>query len=247
MQVVHIYAVIIGSEILERRRKDLHFDYLSQALEKVGHSLFATYIIKDDPHLIKQTFSLIKNDSQSILFSFGGIGSTPDDLTRALSAQIFRDGTLHRHPDFKAAIEERLKERAYPLAITMADLPKEAGLLHNPINNMSGYHLDERYFFMPGFPQMAHPMCDEIITTYLPTAPKIYELSYLLHCTEGLINGLLQTLPKEITLSCLPMLHSDGPRCELRLSAQNANAVDAAFRPILTFLHEQDITVERLS
>ena len=56
----------------------------------------------------------------------------------------------------------------------MSDLPKDAGLLFNPINNMSGFELGKRYFFMPGFPEMAQPMMDHIITHYLPQAQQIY-------------------------------------------------------------------------
>ena len=46
MKNSHLYAVIIGSEILNRRRQDKHFEYLSLALQKKGFSLFASLTIK---------------------------------------------------------------------------------------------------------------------------------------------------------------------------------------------------------
>jgi len=58
----HFYAVIIGSEILNRRREDKHFDFLTKALQAKGFELFASFIIKDDVKLIEQTYTLIKND-----------------------------------------------------------------------------------------------------------------------------------------------------------------------------------------
>ena len=44
----NFYAVIIGSEILNGRRVDKHFEYVRNALLLRGHTLYATFIIKDD-------------------------------------------------------------------------------------------------------------------------------------------------------------------------------------------------------
>jgi len=49
-------------------------------------------------------------------------------------------------------------QEAYPHRIHMAELPENAGLLDNPVNNVPGFSIANRYFFVPGFPQMAHPM-----------------------------------------------------------------------------------------
>ena len=62
MKTPHFYAVIIGSEILNARREDKHFSYVRDALLRRGHTLFSSFIIKDDPQLIHNTFNMIKND-----------------------------------------------------------------------------------------------------------------------------------------------------------------------------------------
>ena len=77
---MNFYACIIGSEILNGRRVDKHFEFLKNELQKYGHDLFASFIIKDNEDLIRNTYKLIKDDKQSVMFSFGGIGATPDDL-----------------------------------------------------------------------------------------------------------------------------------------------------------------------
>ena len=41
------------------------------------------------------------------LISFGGIGSTPDDLTRAIAAEIFTSKPLQRHKKFEQDILDR--------------------------------------------------------------------------------------------------------------------------------------------
>lgn len=76
------FTLIIGTEILNRRRTDAHFDFVSKALKDKGHKLTGSFVIEDDPALIIQTIKFIAAQKNAILFSFGGIGSTPDDYTR---------------------------------------------------------------------------------------------------------------------------------------------------------------------
>lgn len=246
MQEPHIYAVIIGSEILDRRRQDKHFEYLSQALAKKGHKLHACLIIKDDKALIEQTFHLVKNDPRSLLFSFGGIGSTPDDLTRAIAAECFEDGQLYRHPVFEQAIIDRLQERAYPNSIRMSDLPRHAQLLHNPVNNMSGFYLQERFFFMPGFPEMAHPMIEQIIHEHLEEAATTYSRAFFASCGEGKIQHLMHELPEHIELSSLPMLKKGIAHVELTLSSSNEEELILAFKKFTDFLTQEEIGFKHL-
>ncbi|WP_434658831.1 molybdopterin-binding protein [Sulfurimonas sp. NW9] len=79
---MNFYAVIIGTEILNGRRVDKHFEFLKNELAKYGHELCASFVIKDDVRLMKRTYKMIRDDKEAVMFSFGGIGSTPDDLTR---------------------------------------------------------------------------------------------------------------------------------------------------------------------
>ncbi|MBN2781877.1 MAG: competence/damage-inducible protein A, partial [Campylobacterales bacterium] len=160
---MNFYAVIIGTEILNSRREDKHFDFLKNELAKYGHELFASFIIKDDRELMKNIYELVKNDKNSILFSFGGIGSTPDDLTREIAAQVFTSKPLKSNKKFKQDILDKFGEDAYPHRIHMADLPENSELIFNPVNNMSAFSLQNRFFFVPGFPSMAHPMLQDVI------------------------------------------------------------------------------------
>ena len=237
----NIYAVIIGSEILNRRREDKHFDYLSKALEKKGFTLFASLTIKDDATLIQNTYTMIKNDPLSIMLSFGGIGSTPDDLTRQIAANTFNDGTLYRHEQFKKDIETRLNERAYPHPIKMSDLPKDAELLFNPINNMSGFHLQQRFFFMPGFPEMAQPMMDEILLKYLPQSIKRFTKGFIAQCGEGKIQELMLGLDSTIELSSLPMMNETGASVDFSLSSQDETLLQKSFLRFTDFLDHENI------
>ena len=101
---INFYSVIIGTELLNGRRKDAHFDFLNSELLKRGWEQKASFVIKDEPPFIEDIFNLIKKDPDSVLFSFGGIGATPDDYTRQAAANVFTNGEMEVNEGAKRAI-----------------------------------------------------------------------------------------------------------------------------------------------
>lgn len=171
----NIHTLIIGDEILSGKRKDKHLSILINKLNDKNLSLNgASYIGDNEVDIIK----IIKENKNNILFSFGGIGATPDDKTRHAAAKA-HDLELHRHEEAKALIEKQFGEEAYPNRILMADLPKHVKLIPNEINNIPGFSIDHHHF-MPGFPEMAWPMIDWILKNYyglLMAQKKIFDQS----------------------------------------------------------------------
>ncbi len=171
----NIHTLIIGDEILSGKRKDKHLSILISKLNDKNLSLNgASYIGDNEVDIIK----IIKENKNNILFSFGGIGATPDDKTRHAAAKA-HDLELHRHEEAKALIEKQFGEEAYPNRILMADLPKHVKLIPNEINNIPGFSIDHHHF-MPGFPEMAWPMIDWILKNYyglLMAQKKIFDQS----------------------------------------------------------------------
>lgn len=226
---MNFYALIIGTEILNGRREDKHFEFVKKELSKYGHELFASFIIKDDKELITKCFEMILSDKQSILFSFGGIGSTPDDLTREIAAKVFTQANTFPHEKFLLDIIEKFGDEAYPHRIHMADLPFGADLLFNPINNMSGFSLQERYFFVPGFPSMAHPMISNVIKKHFSQEKKRYRKTLIAHTSENSLISIMEQLPESIELSSLPMFIDSKPHVELSLIGENKDEVEHYF------------------
>jgi molybdopterin-biosynthesis enzyme MoeA-like protein len=241
---MNFYALIIGTEILNGRRQDKHFEFVKSELAKYGHELFASFIIKDDKKLIAKTFEMIKADKNAVLFSFGGIGSTPDDLTREISAKVFENKYVTPHKKFLEDIIERFQEKAYPHRIHMADLPPSAELLFNPVNNMSGYSLQNRYFFVPGFPSMAHPMIENVIQTHFSHAEKKYRKTLLAKTSEETLISLMQTLPSTIELSCLPIFVDGKPEVELSLISKDPLELEKYFKLFTDELNNKDTYYE---
>ncbi len=234
---MNFYALIIGTEILNARREDKHFTFLRDELAKYGHTLFASFVVKDDVKLISKIFELIKEDSNSILFSFGGIGSTPDDLTREISAEVFTAKPLVRHKKFEQDIINKFAEEAYPHRIHMSDLPQDADLLFNPVNNMSGYSLQNRYFFVPGFPQMAHPMISDVIKTSFSSSKESFRYTLLAQTSENTLITLMKTVPDDVELSSLPIFKDNKASVEISLNGYEKSKVKHYFN---LFMQELD-------
>lgn len=241
MKPLHFYAVIIGSEILNDRRTDKHFPFLRDALAQRGYTLFASFIIKDDENLIASTYTMIKNDPYAVMFSFGGIGSTPDDLTRAIASQVFSDGILVSHKQFFTDIIDRFGDAAYPYRIHMADLPKNVQLLPNIINNMSGFSLENRFFFMPGFPEMSHPMVNHILEKFYPSAPQTYRNTLIAQTSENTLISVMHVLSDEIEFSSLPMLNDGKASVEISVASSNQELCDQSFQLFIDDLNKKSI------
>ena len=163
MKTFGIY--IIGDEILSGKRQDAHLSFAVQALKARGLQLAWANYLGDIPEQITSSLkaSMARAD---VVFSFGGIGATPDDFTRQCAADA-AGLPIERHSAAVAEIEAQYGESAYPKRVLMADFPQGATLIPNPINRVSGFAINEHYF-VPGFPEMSHPMILWVLDTYYP-------------------------------------------------------------------------------
>jgi molybdopterin-biosynthesis enzyme MoeA-like protein len=161
MQNFGIY--IIGDEILSGKRKDAHLTKVIELLSARGLQLAWANYLGDIPEQITSSLkaSMTRGD---IVFSFGGIGATPDDFTRQCAADA-ADLPIMLHAGAVKEIEAQYGESAYPKRILMANFPKDCDLIPNPINRVSGFSINQHYF-VPGFPEMSHPMVEWVLETY---------------------------------------------------------------------------------
>ena len=200
--------ILIGDELLNASREDKHMSTVIRMLQKRGMTLNWVHVLGDDKEalitLFRQTMA-----SNDLVFSCGGIGATPDDVTRECAA-VAANQSIIRHPEAQALIEEKFGEAAYPNRILMSDLPESAAIIPNPVNQVPGFSVNHHYF-VPGFPSMATPMIEWVLDTQyahlFSDSPDI-EVRWDLHdvAESELIvtmNLLLETFPK-VALSSLP-------------------------------------------
>ncbi len=238
----NFYSVIIGTELLNGRRKDAHFAFLNEQLLKRGWTHKASFVIEDDTKLMENIYNLIKADKNSVMFSYGGIGATPDDYTRQIAAKVFREGEMEYHEKAQELILNQFGDEAYPHRIEMGNLPINAKLLKNVVNNVAGFYLDDRFFFTPGFPSMSQAMVIEALDKHYSKNDLIkYRKTLTAFCGENDLISLMKELPSEIELSSLPKIIDDKRQVVLSLSSLEQTLLDNSFQEFIDFCEEKNI------
>ncbi|MGZ5148788.1 MAG: competence/damage-inducible protein A [Burkholderiales bacterium] len=155
-------AIIIGDEILSGKRQDKHMAKVIETLNERGLQLGWCHYLADEPELITSTLQRTFA-SGDVVFSFGGIGATPDDHTRQCAAHASRV-ELKLHPDAEAEIRARFGEEITPKRLMMGEFPLGSEIIPNPYNRIPGFSMRDHHF-VPGFPQMAWPMMAWVLDT----------------------------------------------------------------------------------
>jgi len=91
----------------------------------------------------------------------------------------------------------------------MAYLPIKAGQLKNVVNNVPGFSLENRYFFTPGFPSMAHSMVVEALDKYYIKNKEKYRYFLKANCSENELIDIMKLMPDKIDFSSLPQIKDD--------------------------------------
>ena len=129
-------------------------------LRRRGLTLAWCQYLGDDPELITATLKRTL-PGPDIVFSFGGIGATPDDHTRACAAAA-AGVDLVLHPEAEAEIRGRFGADTTPNRLKMGEFPRGASTIPNDYNRIRGFSLREHHF-VPGFPIMAWPMVEWVL------------------------------------------------------------------------------------
>lgn len=191
-------AIVIGDEILSGKRQDKHLSKLIEALSSRGLELAWAQYLGDDTPLITSTLQRAMTLPDAV-FSFGGIGATPDDHTRQCAADAAGVG-LMLHADAEAEIRARFVDDpkgVTPQRLAMGEFPLGSSIIPNPYNRIPGFNFKNIYF-VPGFPQMAWPMIEWVLDTnykYLFDAGRIGEAAIIVReAGESLLIDLMKAV-----------------------------------------------------
>ena len=224
-----IGAVIIGDEILSGRRQDKHMARLIAILQRRGLELAWCQYLGDDAARITECFRGTL-ESRDLVFCFGGIGATPDDVTRQCAAQA-AGVPLERHPEALAIIVEKFGADAYPKRVLMADFPRGAEIIPNPYNRIPGFRLGDHHF-LPGFPQMAWPMAEWVLDTryahlFAPGAREECSIVVLGAMESQLIDLMNQVIAARPGIRVFSLPTAGVRRIELGVKGEPASAAAA--------------------
>ena len=240
---VKIGLIVVGDEILSGRRKDAHLEKVIALLNERGLSLSWAHFVPDDLDTLineyRQSFA-----SGDIVFSSGGIGSTPDDKTRD-AAGLALGVPLHLHPEAAALITDRTQRMATEGAasadmgtpenqrrLAMGLFPEGSEIVPNPFNQIPGFFI-KNHTFVPGFPEMAWPMIEWTLDTRYKHLHHIEEeqsYSVIIHTLpESRITPALEFIENKwpgIRTFSLPTVSREGKPAFIDLGVKGKNTAD---------------------
>ena len=227
---MRIEIVTIGNEVLSGRTFDTNFVFLARALEEASLIVAWHTTVGDSVEAISEALKLALSRADAVIMT-GGLGPTPDDLTRKAVATAL-NRPLQLDEATLAHIRERGKKaaRRLPASVeTMALVPRGAELFQNPVGAVPGILIDHRkkpLFLLPGPPPELEALAREFVVPWLREHAGTVVESFTLRTFgmfESQIHERLGTLPDHwpgASLAYLPSWFG----VDLRVTATGTNA-----------------------
>ncbi|MDH4450094.1 MAG: molybdopterin-binding protein [Rhodoferax sp.] len=223
-------VIIIGDEILSGKRADKHLSKAIELLGARGLALAYAHYVGDDPARITRTLADAFASGDTV-FSFGGIGATPDDHTRQCAAQALGK-PLVLGDVARALIMERMqdvaREQGTPYEpdrpdnvhrLNMGMFPHGASIIPNPYNKIPGFsHAGAgqgSVHFVPGFPVMAWPMVEWVLDTqcraWFQTGAWVEQSVIVFGAMESLLTPLMEQVEQTYPVKVFSLPSVDHP------------------------------------
>jgi competence/damage-inducible protein CinA-like protein len=168
---MRVEIVTIGNEVLSGRTFDTNFVFLARALEEASVVVAWHSTVADNAEAIGESLKLALSRADGVIMT-GGLGPTPDDLTRkAVATALNRplqldEGTLQHIRDRGKKAARRL-----PASVeTMALVPRGAELWQNPVGAAPGILIDYRrkpVILLPGPPPELEALATQFAVPWL--------------------------------------------------------------------------------
>lgn len=154
--------LVIGDEILSGRTRDANLHHLAGWLTERGVALKEARIVGDDEIEIATALNALRA-RYDYVFTSGGVGPTHDDITYDAVARAF-GVPVEPQPDAVRIISDYYAargEEATPARLRMAQMPRGARLVPNPVSGAPGVIMGN-VFVMAGVPSIFKGMLNAV-------------------------------------------------------------------------------------
>lgn len=218
--------IIVGNEILSGRTRDANAYWLAQELKKIGVMLRRIAVIPDVLETIVEEVNTLRRAHDYVIVC-GGIGPTPDDVTRPAVAAAF-GVPCEPHPEAVQILEQFYGARATPRRMSMAELPRGCHLIYNPHAGAPGCRI-ENVFVLPGIPELVEGMFPQIAQHMRHGSLYEHEMRVPLGESEfaDLMDDALRRFPA-VDIGSYPSWQGQDWRCSLVFKSADEAALNAA-------------------
>ena len=172
MKLPRVALLTVGDEVLGGRTINTNAAWLAQRLGDRGFLVVATETVGDEEFAIADAIKGLGGRAD-VVFVTGGLGPTPDDITReALAGAAGR--LLVVDKKLKAEIARRTGGRAPRRNARMARVPEGAIVFDNPVGTAAGLRVDmggTPVYALPGVPLEMEAIFDESV---LPDLDRLF-------------------------------------------------------------------------
>lgn len=232
-------VLIVGNEILSGRTQDINVVWIARYLEKLGIVLTEVSIVPDiEQRIIDKVIFYSKNCDY--VFTTGGIGPTHDDITTASVAKAFgielerREDVvaqMQRHHGTGDLTEARLK---------MADIPKDAVLIDNPVSGAPGYQINN-VFVLAGVPEIMRAMLDGVYSR-LSDGPPFLTANVSTNLTESMLaDGMseIQGRNGNVSIGSYPYFRDGKQGVNIVLRSTDLEMLSTQFDAIIKLIRQR--------
>jgi nicotinamide-nucleotide amidase len=223
--------ITIGNEILSGWTLNTNAHWLAVQLHSIGLPVDWMTTIADSPAEITQAVEIASQRADVVLCT-GGLGPTPDDITKKTIAEFFQTELVVDEKTLVHILKlfESRNIQMPEINRNQALVPAAAQIMFNPIGTAPGliFKKDQcLFFFMPGVPREMERMVSDQVLPAISAFLHLPPLSiYILRTTgipESRLFEKLETILtkyEDITVSFLPKI--TGVDIKLKISSQPA-------------------------
>jgi molybdenum cofactor synthesis domain-containing protein len=216
----------IGNEVVSGDVTNTNATWLAQRLETLGVRVLVAAAVPDEEGAIGD---FVRRERVRVdhLIVTGGLGGTPDDITREALAAAF--GVKQKEvPELADALRARFP-RHPDYAARWAQLPVGAVPLDNPHGGAPGFRL-ENVWVLPGLPSEMEAMFDAYADQLRGEVPiSAWRRAYRTRESDivQLLTGATVRWP-QVSIGSYPRFLPDGPEVEVVLKSADSSALAAA-------------------
>jgi molybdenum cofactor synthesis domain-containing protein len=231
-------VLTVGNEIVFGDVENTNASWLGRHLAGLGIGVKLMAAVRDDVEEIA-AFLRRERPRADYVFVTGGLGGTPDDITREGVAGAF-DVPCEEIPAVATALRGRFEGRGLgEYAARWACLPRGAEPLENPLGGAPGFVLGNVYVF-PGLPREMEAMFESVAERFRGRPIGTWRQSY--RTGEGQIVGILEEATRRhpgVAIGSYPRFLEDGPEVEVVLKSSDEEALSKATAWVETALGEK--------